>query len=192
MAGQHVVRSKKSCMIVSAGERASLAITFLEVRDGKARFIVSIANRTGAPLVVDPGQICASNESGRDAKIFSAGEMQFQAAKRAGTMASTVERRAVNQFVNQFPPDGSCLEPVAERIDARASDRLSMIGERLDKDLKETEKVLEPMAILPHKIHSSLLVTKVFREIRFHFTVANEPHDAFFTVEKVRPKVKRR
>lgn len=185
MAGQRVVRAKKSCMIVSVKPSASLAITSLGISEGKARFVVSIANRTGHPLVVGPGQISASNEAGLKVKIFSAQEMEFEAVNRAGKMVSAVESNAGGQLAQAGL---ACAPPVvAERIGARASDRLAMIGERLEKDLEDTGRVLRIGAVAPHKIHSALLATKVYRAICFQFIIANEIHNGNFIIERVKP-----
>lgn len=186
MAGQRVVRTKKSCMVVSVRPSASLAITSLGISEGKARFVVSIANRTGRPLVVGPGQISASNDVGRKVKIYSAQEMEFEAVNRAEKMVATVECNASGQLAQAGL---ACAPPVvAERIGARASDRFAMIGERLGNDLEDAGRVLRVRAVAPYKIHSALLATKVYRAICFEFIIANEIHNGNFIVERVKPR----
>src|SRR4051794_16626190 len=96
-AGQIVVSNKGSAMVTSVKSHSSIAIAPLNIHEGKAQFILTIANRSKAPFTVFANQIFANDESGRKAKIFSAQELGREATRKADLRALSVARNANNQ-----------------------------------------------------------------------------------------------
>lgn len=174
--GQRVMKTrKKSCMVVCDGGQARLAVTSLGIRDGKARFVFTTVNRSGAPLVIS--RVSATDERGRPVRLYSARDMEERAVKKAGALTEAVERRVMTDYA------GECLPPaVAERVDARVSSRLAMIGEQLHDNMRESGKIFEPTCLPPGGTYSAVLVSAVSRELFLRFTLGSDVQEAAFKI----------
>ncbi len=207
--GQDVRYSNGSAMTKSSKAKSLVYITPVSIYEGKARFALTIGNKSDISFTVYPNQITASNNRGRPVKIYTAQQMERAARTRANIMAISTAINAGGQSLQASLPDttyysGSVDMPYSQatysglsttyspsraagaqqRINDQADSSMSMISRNLSSSLEEARMVFDTTTVLPKQVCSGMLVTKCPKEIHFKVSAGEEVHTFSFVKSK--------